>query len=138
MATTRRNQSSRICARCYARLENDELQEAIIQADAGGRRRRRSLADRGALDSGESEKLRKSALFWAGQREETPTSELVRVLREARDRGLREHAVFVLSQRRDDAATDALLQIARADRDTEHARQGASGWRRRTILACGS
>jgi HEAT repeat protein len=104
----------------YPRLDDDALKEAVIQgmqededAAAG-----RWLIER-ALDGHESLKLRKSALFWAGQREATPTAELVRVYREAGERALREHAIFVLSQREDDAATDALLRIAREDRDTD-------------------
>jgi HEAT repeat protein len=102
----------------YPRLE-DELKEAVIQGmreddDDGGR----WLIER-ALDTRESTKRRKSALFWAGQREATPTAELVRVYRESRDHSLREHAIFVLSQRHDDAATDVLLGIARGDSDTD-------------------
>jgi HEAT repeat protein len=103
----------------YPRLEGDALKEAVIQGMqedeevAGGR----WLVDR-ALDRRESSKLRKSALFWAGQREATPIAELVRVYREAAEPDLREHAIFVLSQRQDDAATDALLRIAREDHDT--------------------
>lgn len=102
----------------YPRLDG-ELKEAVIQGmqqdeGEGGR----WLIER-ALDTRESTKLRKSALFWAGQREATPTAELLRVYGEAQDQRLREHAIFVLSQRRDDAATDALLRIAREDRDTD-------------------
>ena len=101
----------------YPRLD-DELKEAVIQGmqedeDAGGR----WLIER-AMDTRESSKLRKNALFWAGQREATPTADLVRVYREAQESNLREHAIFVLSQREDDAATDALLRIAREDADT--------------------
>lgn len=102
----------------YARLDEEDLKGAVIQGVAedesdGGR----WLITR-ALDERESRKLRKSALFWAGQREETPTSELVRAYRELSDDALREHAIFVLSQRKDDAATDELLRIAREDRNT--------------------
>jgi HEAT repeat protein len=102
----------------YPRLDDTELKEAVIQGmaedDADGGR---WLVGR-ALDERESRKLRKSALFWAGQREATPTAELVRAYRELREPELREHAIFVLSQRKDDAATDELLRIARDDRDT--------------------
>ena len=101
----------------YSRLGDDELKEAVIQGmsqddSEGGR----WLLGR-ALDDGESVKLRRSALFWAGQRNETPTAELVRAYRELRESGLREHAIFVLSQRKDDAATQELLRIAREERD---------------------
>jgi len=102
----------------YPRLEGTELKEAVIQGmqedeGAGGP----WLIAR-ALDSGESHKLRKSALFWAGQRDATPTADLLRAYRDLTDTSLREHAIFVLSQRDDDAATDALLAIVRDDADT--------------------
>jgi HEAT repeat protein len=102
----------------YPRLEGEQLKEAIIQGmqedeGAGGP----WLIAR-ALDTNESLKLRKSALFWAGQREATPTADLVRAYRDLTESSLREHAIFVLSQRDDDAATDALLAIVRDDKDT--------------------
>ena len=102
----------------YIRLENDELKESVLQAmsnerTAGGR----WLIDR-ARDARESLKLRRSALFWAGQREATTTAELVTVYRDAGDPKLREHAIFVLSQREDTASLDALMRIAREDADT--------------------
>ena len=103
----------------YARLEGDKLKEAVLFAMteddvAGGR----WLIQR-ARDQSEPYKTRKSALFWAGQREATPTSELLGVFRDADDSALREHAIFVLSQRQDEQATDALIRIARGDGDTK-------------------
>jgi HEAT repeat protein len=103
----------------YPRLDDHELKKAIIQGmqedeSSGGR----WLIER-ALDTREPFELRKAALFWAGQREATPTAELVRVYRNAEERDVREHAIFVLSQRKDEAAIDELLRIARDDRDTE-------------------
>jgi hypothetical protein len=71
-----------------------------------------------ALDQNERRQLRKNALFWAGQHEDTPTADLVRVYNTGSATDLREHAIFVLSQRRDRAATDALLRIAQEDADT--------------------
>jgi HEAT repeat protein len=102
----------------FPRIEDHELKEAIIQGmqedeGAGGR----WLIER-ALDTREPLKLRKTALFWAGQRDETPTAELARVYRDADELDLREHAIFVLSQRDDEAAIDELLRIAREDGDT--------------------
>jgi len=101
----------------YPRLDGDKLKEAVLQAmtedeGAGGR----WLIER-ARDATESSKLRKSALFWAGQRAATPTADILSVYRDARDSALREHAIFVLSQRQDEAATDALIRIARQDDD---------------------
>jgi HEAT repeat protein len=102
----------------YPRLD-DELKDAVLQGmhkdDGPGSR---WLIER-ALDAREPMKHRKNALFWAGQREATPTADLVRVYRESQELTLREHAIFVLSQRQDDAATDALIRIAKEDRDTK-------------------
>src|SRR5688500_2058316 len=102
----------------YSRLDG-ELKEAVVQGmskDEGPGNR--WLIER-ALDTREVMKHRKSALFWAGQRDATPTADLLRVYREAQEASLREHAIFVLSQRKDDSATDALLRIAREDADTK-------------------
>jgi HEAT repeat protein len=102
----------------YSRVDAPEVKESVIQGmqqdeGAGG-----TWLIARALDTGESLKLRKSALFWAGQREATPTSELVRAYRALTENTLREHAIFVLSQRDDDAAADALIAIARDDKET--------------------
>ena len=101
----------------YPRLGSDRMKEAVLQG-MGDKRSAGSawLIDR-ARDSRESLKIRKSALFWAGQRELTPTRDLVAFYRNATEPELREHAIFVLSQRKDDAATTELLRIAREDSD---------------------
>jgi HEAT repeat protein len=70
-----------------------------------------------ARDSREPFKTRKSALFWAGQRKGTPTRDLVAFYRGVTDTELKEHAIFVLSQRQDNAAVDELLRIAQEDSD---------------------
>jgi HEAT repeat protein len=101
----------------YPRLDSDQLKEAVFQGMTGdGVTGGRWLVER-ARDVKESTKLRRSALFWAGQGQDTPTSELIGVYRDAGDTNLREHAIFVLSQRQDDAATDYLVRIARDDKD---------------------
>jgi HEAT repeat protein len=102
----------------YPRLDADELKEAVFHAMAQDERAGgRWLIER-ARDEREPTKLRRTALFWAGQREATPTADILSVYRDAGDLGLREHAIFVLSQREDEAATDALIDIARRDSDT--------------------
>ena len=103
----------------YPRLEGDALKEAVMQAmqqdeSAGSRW---LIAQ--ARDQREPVRLRRTALFWAGQRESTPTADLVSAYRDGGDAGFREHAIFVLSQRQDEAATEALLRIAREDSDTK-------------------
>jgi len=100
----------------YPRLPSDKLKEAVLQGMGEDRSGSAWLIDR-ARDSRESLKIRKSALFWAGQRELTPTKDLVGFYRNATEPELREHAIFVLSQRQDDAALNELMRIAREDSD---------------------
>lgn len=61
---------------------------------------------------------RKDALFWLGQ-SDAPTSDLVGLYDDLESEPLREHYTFVLSQRRNDAAVDKLIDIARHDRDLD-------------------
>ena len=70
-----------------------------------------------ARDSGESLEIRKTALFWAGQRELTSTRDLIAVYRGATEPSLKEHALFVLSQRKDEEALTELMRIAQNDGD---------------------
>jgi HEAT repeat protein len=101
----------------YTRLTTDKLKEQILQAmSQDGAAGSAWLIDR-ARDDRESIHLRKSALFWAGQRESTPTKDLAAVYRSASEPTLKEHAIFVLSQRQDEAALNELMRIARGDSD---------------------
>ena len=70
-----------------------------------------------ARNRDESIEVRKKALFWAGQNDETPTRDLAAAYRSADDESLKEHAIFVLSQRKDQAAVDELMRIAQSDPD---------------------
>jgi HEAT repeat protein len=101
----------------YPRLTSTKLKESILMGmgedESGGSS---WLIDR-ARDNGEPLEMRKNALFWAGQKESTPTKDLVAYYRAAADSELREHAIFVLSQRKDEAALNELFRIARDDSD---------------------
>lgn len=70
-----------------------------------------------ARDRNESLDVRQKALFWAGQNDETPTRDLAGFYRSATERSLKEHAIFVLSQRDDEAAVDELMKISQSDPD---------------------
>ena len=101
----------------YPRLTSAKLRESILMGmgedESGGSS---WLIDR-ARDSGEPLEMRKNALFWAGQKESTPTKDLVAYYRATADSELREHTIFVLSQRKDEAALNELFRIARDDSD---------------------
>ena len=73
-------------------------------------------------DAGVRTDTRKSALFWAGQ-SDLPAARLVGVWSDLTSRELRKHFTFVLSQRRESAATEKLMDIARHDADREVRKQ---------------
>jgi HEAT repeat protein len=101
----------------FPKLESTRLKESVIQGmtedEASGGRWLLQLA----RDSREATRVRRNALFWAGQREFTPTSELISAYRDLVVRALGVHAFFVVPPRDDEAAVDALLGIARSDSD---------------------
>jgi HEAT repeat protein len=70
-----------------------------------------------ARDQNEPMDVRRQALFWAGQNHDTPTRDLAAFYRSASEESLKEHAIFVLSQRDDDAALNELMRIAKSDAD---------------------
>jgi HEAT repeat protein len=103
----------------YPRLGTARLKEAVLQGMGEDKSNgSRWLLDK-AGDANESVRLRKQALFWAGQSQDTPTGSLVAFYKSASDRELRDHAIFVLSQRDDDAALNELMRIAREDGDKQ-------------------
>ncbi len=103
----------------FGRLGSDGLKEAVLQANANDHADGGAWLLARARDSHESLKVRKSALFWAGQRDATSTSDLVAAYHGLDERSLQEHAIFVISQRDEDAAVNALMKIARDDPDTK-------------------
>ncbi|HEX8850187.1 MAG TPA: HEAT repeat domain-containing protein [Gemmatimonadaceae bacterium] len=104
----------------FDQTDDEDIQNAIIQAMSQSRGEE---ANRWLLDVIRNEKqpveTRKKALFWAGQRSEISISQLLPLYDTLKDEELREHFIFVLSQRREPAASDKLLQIAKSDPDTE-------------------
>ena len=101
----------------YTRIPSTKMKEAILMGmgadESGGSA---WLIDR-ARDDSEPVSMRKSALFWAGQKKTTPTKDLAAFYRATSEPTLREHAIFVLSQRDDEAALQELMRIAREDND---------------------
>jgi hypothetical protein len=77
-------------------------------------------------DAGAAVDTRQQALFWLGQTR-IPTSDLSRLYEGLKPTGLREHFVFVMSQRRDETAVDKLIDIASHDTDRD-IRKNAMFW----------
>jgi hypothetical protein len=103
----------------YTRLDNQDLKDKVIFAMSQQRDEAsmKWLVDL-ALNSGEPMEMRKKALFWAGQTGGS-VANLTSMYDRMREHDLKEHMVFVLSQRREQAALDKLMSIARNDPDRE-------------------
>ncbi len=71
-----------------------------------------------ALDRNQSDDVRKHALWTAGQAG-IPASDLVALYDKLTDRPLKEQLIWVLSDSRDRAASDKLVDIAQHDKDAE-------------------
>jgi HEAT repeat protein len=116
--------------RTYDRVDSPKLKDqilmAVTQQERGGEGARWALAR--ARDEREPLESRKKALFWAGQGE-APVADIVALYRDVKEPALREHVLFVLSQRDDTAATDQLIAVAKSDADP--------GMRRRAMFWLG-
>jgi HEAT repeat protein len=112
----------------YGRLDDRHLKDKVIQAVAqlDDDADQRWLVDR-VLDANEPVDLRKQALFWRGQKNSAPLGDLLALYPRLDSRELRDHYVFVLSQRQESAAVDKLIDLARNDADRE-IRSKATFW----------
>jgi hypothetical protein len=70
-----------------------------------------------ARDESVPVEVRKKAIFWAGQGG-APVKDLASLYDSLQPETLKEHMIFVLSQRDERAATDKLLSIVRSDSDS--------------------
>ena len=104
----------------YSRLTNEDLKGKILfslsqQRGAGNEQWLMNVA----ADPKESIEMRKQAIFSASQTG-VATSEIAKVYDRVSDSELREHVIFVLSQRqRDPVAMDKLFDIAKNEKDPE-------------------
>ncbi|MFL5618511.1 MAG: HEAT repeat domain-containing protein [Gemmatimonadaceae bacterium] len=71
-----------------------------------------------ARDESQPMEVRRKAVFWAGQGHAS-VADISALYQSAKDQRLREHVIFVLSQRDEEAATTQLMSIAREDPDRE-------------------
>ncbi|HKV52256.1 MAG TPA: HEAT repeat domain-containing protein [Gemmatimonadaceae bacterium] len=74
-------------------------------------------------DSARPVEVRKQALFWAGQGDAVSTADLAALYDHLHGDAMRRQVMFVLSQRDDSSATDALMHIASTDPDHELRKQ---------------
>jgi len=103
----------------YARAGSDDLKERILfsLSQMHSADNTRWLLDL-ATNQGEGVELRKRALFWAGQ-SGADIADLVRLYDRTTDHEMKEQLIFVYSQRRDAAAVDKMIDIARRETDRQ-------------------
>ena len=104
----------------YARVDDTRLKDKLIQsvAQLDDDADQRWLVDR-VLDANEPVDLRKQALFWRGQKNDAPVRDLIALYPRLQSQELKDHYVFVLSQRHESEAVDKLIDMARNDSDRE-------------------
>jgi len=102
----------------FARLRDDELKKKVLFSLSQMRGQGNDRWILGvAQDAGQPVEVRKQALFWASQAG-VPLAEIVGLYDRVREPELREHLIFVMSQRmREPAAMDKIIEIARRDPD---------------------
>lgn len=109
----------------YGSLESTELKERVLFSIAQSRSPENSrFLLQQAKDRRLDPEMRKTALFWAGQ-SGAPVKDLAEIYDSGGDdTELRKQVIFVLSQRRNDAAAvDKLFDIARKESDRDLRRQ---------------
>ena len=99
----------------FGRVDDDRIRNQILMAmaqsdDSEARKWVMSIA----RDENASVEARKKAIFWAGQGD-TPTADIAAFYDAISNEAVKEHTIFVLSQRDDKAATDKLLAIVRGN-----------------------
>ncbi|MFL5563422.1 MAG: HEAT repeat domain-containing protein [Gemmatimonadaceae bacterium] len=103
----------------FGRVNSDGIRNQILMSmaqsdDSEARKWVMSVA----RDENEPVEARKKAIFWAGQGD-IATTEIAAFYDAASNEEVKEHAIFVLSQRNDQAATDKLLAIVHGHDGTE-------------------
>lgn len=111
----------------YNRVRSEDLKDKVIFSIS---QQRSAESQQWLLDivsnTREPIEMRKKALFWAGQGG-TPMEKLTSLYSRMDNREMKDQMIFVFSQRRERAAFDKLMDIARNDPDRE-ARRKAMFW----------
>jgi len=104
----------------YGKLPNQRLKERVLfsLSQMHGEGISRWLLDV-ALSNNEPMEMRKKALFWAGQNRDLSLVDFTALYDKVSDREMKEQLIFVYSQRREAAAVDKLLDIAKKEPDRE-------------------
>jgi HEAT repeat protein len=107
----------------FDRVDSETLKEQVLFAmsQRGSNDGARWLLAK-ARDDQQPIEVRRKAIFWAGQGHAS-VADLKSLYSAASEPRLREHVIFVLSQRSEEEATNALIGIARTDADRDMRRK---------------
>ena len=113
-----RNGGSTYLRQLYPKLTDEGLKERLIFgiAQSGEAADRQWLLDL-VRNGGEDIELRKKALFWAAQ--SADLAQLDALYKSLTDSELKEQIIFGFAQRKEPAAVDRLITIAKTEKDTE-------------------
>jgi HEAT repeat protein len=104
----------------YGSVNDDELKEAVLFAlSQNNDVNNADFLLEIAMNAREPVEMRKSALFWAGQKRALPLNRLGELYSSVADREMREAIIFTISQRNEPEAVERLIEIARTERDVE-------------------
>jgi HEAT repeat protein len=102
----------------YPSLQEPELKErAVFSISQTNTAEARQWLVGRLRDTSETLQVRKMALFWLGQNQGVSMADLQGIYGSLTDREMREQAIFVASQRRETAAVDFLMEVARTETD---------------------
>ncbi len=109
----------------FRKTRNPEVRSKIVQAVSNSK-----LPEAGAWlldiarDKAFDVETRKNAIFWASQRSALDFDRLAAIYDQTRgEEEMQRHVIFILSQRREAAAVDKLMAIAKGDGDIEMRKQ---------------
>jgi HEAT repeat protein len=123
----RKSDSDNYLRGLYGRMRSEDLKDKVIFAMS---QQKSPESEQWLLDivsnTREPMEMRKKALFWAGQGG-TPMEKLTSLYSRMESRDMKDQMIFVFSQRRERAAFDKLMDIAKNDPDRE-ARRKAMFW----------
>jgi HEAT repeat protein len=104
----------------YGKLGDERLKEQVLFALSQRRNEgnERWLMDI-AVNANEDVEVRKKALFHAGQNRAVQITDLVALYDRMNNTEMKDQMIFVLSQRREEAALDKMIDIARNERNRE-------------------
>ncbi len=112
----------------FGRVDSEKMRDQILMAMSQGEDDTgRTWLLTVARDEKQPVEARKKAIFWAGQADETPTADIAGVYDATTNETVKEHTIFVLSQRDDKASTEKLMAIVNG-RDQPELKKKALFW----------